>query len=115
MEKKYCLSDSGEVTVRIGSCRLQLPNCYGDGCHKVYHMTEEEFEAYKEEHKEYEGATFKFNYLLRGKFVDAKVMYYDCYDENDFNNNSDVVFTLNGWYNIYANYGKIYFIKYKEE
>lgn len=107
MEKIYVSADAGCVAVRTGASTLMIPNGYGDGLQKIYEMTNKEFHDYQEEHKQYE---LKYTYILFAKFNNAKVMTYDCFDDDD-NDEDHVALTLNGVYSIYRCYGKVYFVK----
>ncbi len=107
MKKEYVSAEVGSVAVQIGDNTILIPNGLGDGSYKVYEMTNEEFNEYCKDHEKYE---LKYNWLTRCKFSDAMVMYYDCYEDKD-NVKENSVFILNGTYDIYNNYGKVYFIK----
>ena len=112
MKKNLYSADGGTIAILCGGSIVHFNNCYGDGCFKAYLFDDEEdFNNYKEEHKQYSNMQEK-DYYYQGLhyFDNAKVLDYDCLKPNHIND-ENVLFILNGNYTIYSNYGKVYFIK----
>lgn len=116
MIKKMYSCDAGSIQIQCGESYINFPNCYGDGCFKAYLFdSNDEFNKYKEEHYIYPDMQ-KDNYHYEGQhyFTGAKVLNYDCFEPGvDFIYSmcKEILFELNGKYNIWANYGKVYFVK----
>lgn len=119
MKKGYYSCDGGTIAVYCGGSIIRYSNGYGDGDFKAYLFeSDQEFLEYKQEHLEKYGIEENdYRFISTAYFKDAKVLDYDCYKPKYFeddNYKESVIFELNGYYIIYKNYGKVYFIKYKD-
>ena len=112
MEWNFYSADGGTIAILCGGSIVRFNNCYGDGSFKTYLFNDgDEFNNYKEEHKQYSNMEEK-DYHFQGLhyFDNAKVLNYDCLKPNQIKDD-DVLFILKGNYTIYSNNGKVYFIK----
>lgn len=119
LKEKY-ICDAGSLAIEFddGSI-MHIGNDYGDGEFKTYVFNSfDEFQEYKNNH--YQFATMKeknYHFVSLNYFNNANVLNYDCFEPNQTRVGwikKEILFTLSGKYEIYVNYGKIYFVKISE-
>lgn len=111
MKMKYYSSDRGCIAIGCGGSIIRISNEYGDGFFlKCYHFSNvRKFAEYVKEHDKLYGIKEKdYHFISCCDFANAHVLHYDCLKEIKLEN---ILFTLNGEYSIYVNYGKVYFVK----
>lgn len=96
--------DGGCLLIGNGSFRLNVPNGYGDGKHRVV-VTDDEREV-----KQAEGQSWqKARWFGRIEGDAINVYDYDCYGANELFEN--VLFTVRGAFNIYSVHGTVFLVQ----
>lgn len=114
MIRDYYNCDGGSICIKCGDSFVKFPNSIGDGCFKIYIMSGDEFNNYKENHKQY---NIKYNFVTYSVFNNAEILDDDCIDSIDrynalINRCNPIIGKITGRIEVYEAAGNFYFIKY---
>ena len=84
--------DGGSLSIGTASARVSVPNCYGDGEHKLL-VINGKYDPCLHSGCEFRGA-------VEGNEI--KVFKYDCFTDDECADEKNVLVTLSGRYGIYA-------------
>lgn len=101
---RFYACDGGCLLVGNGSCRVNIPNGYGDGRHRVI-VTDEMDDIRTEEIRHGQKACW----VGRVEGDAINVYDYDCYGASELSEN--VMFTLQGAFSVYAVFGTVILLK----
>ena len=99
--KKHYDCDGGSIAIGTKECRSCFPNKYGDGCFSVKVISTEKQKKTFNEHYS------KWRYVGSVEGTGINVYDYDCLHGDELEDESHILFTLNGRYGVYCNNGKI--------
>lgn len=97
--------DGGCILIGTKSCRVNIPNNYGDGKHTVSVYSEEK-ESKKIEYRD----KWKWVGTVEGSRIN--VYNYDCLTDDELSDKKNILCTLKGRYAIYVCYGDIALVKW---
>ena len=95
MKRKKYGCDGGCLLIGNGSCRIHIPNSFGDGDHTLFIMSKDEGEPNRDD--------WVWECTVEGDAIN--VYRYDCLNEEERESSEYIILTLHGRYSVYRSKG----------
>ena len=100
--------DGGCICIGTKSCRVDIPNNYGDGQFTVYVYSKDE----RNNHIEYKN---KWEWKGAVKGTKIKVYSYDCLRGDELSDKKNILCILKGRYSVYVNEGNVALVQWDKQ